>query len=68
MNHKIKLRKATKNESVTCPYNVSGLCHRNGCIYLPHMECMKIGEYRHRMEIAKKIIMKKRKARERGQK
>ena len=45
----------------TCPYMVSGVCYRNGCIYLPSMECMKINEFRERMKFAKKKKVVKRK-------
>jgi len=44
----------------TCPYMVSGICHRRGCIYLPPMDCLKEDEYRHRINIAKKMNKKKR--------
>ena len=68
MIHKIKLRKATKNEIIICPYNINGICHRNSCIYLPHMECMKSGEYRQIMKSYAKYIKGKKKSRERGKK
>lgn len=68
MIHKIKLRKAKRNEVVICPYNHSGICYRKGCIYKPEMDCMKIREYRHIMEYARKHLSKKKNARERGKK
>lgn len=43
MIHKIKLRKAQKNETIICPYAVSGRCYRNGCIFKPEMDCLKRG-------------------------
>lgn len=54
MIHKIKLRKSQRSEPVICPYAVSGICHRDGCIYLPPMSCMTEREYRNRLKYAKK--------------
>ena len=50
----------------TCPYMVSGVCHRNGCIYLPNFDCLKEDEFRHRMKIAKKMSREIKKSAKRG--
>ena len=41
-------------EKPTCPYMNSGLCYRNGCIYLPSMDCMAVNEFRNRLKYVKK--------------
>ena len=61
MIHKIKLRRTRKFESVVCPYSVSGICHRNGCIFKPEMDCMKEHEFKMRLAYAKKMSKGKRK-------
>lgn len=38
----------------TCPYRVSGICYHKTCIYIPHLDCMKINEYRNRLKYVKK--------------
>lgn len=38
----------------TCPYMVSDICYRTGCIYKPHMNCMSIHEFRNRLKYVKK--------------
>lgn len=42
-------------QDVKCPYNVSGICYRKGCIYRPHLKCMTKREYDRRLTIARKI-------------
>lgn len=37
---------------LTCPYMVSGVCHRKGCIYLPEQQCMK--EYSKKQQKSRK--------------
>lgn len=54
MIHKIKLRKSSKYETIVCPYAVSGICYRTGCIFKPQMDCMKINEFKTRLNYAKK--------------
>lgn len=34
-----------RNEDISCPYKLSGLCYRKGCIHIPHLSCMKKREY-----------------------
>ena len=68
MIHKIKLRKQSKHETIICPYNESGICCRNGCIYLPHMNCMKKGEYTRIIKSYRKYIQEKKKSRKGGKK
>lgn len=41
-------------EKPTCPYMVSGLCYRRGCIYKPHQMCMTFREYKNRLSYVKK--------------
>lgn len=41
-------------EKPTCPYAVSGVCYRKGCIYLPSMDCLTVDEYKQRLKYAKK--------------
>ena len=50
MTHKIKLRKPQRTETICCPYNDRGLCHRNGCIFIPRMRCMNYHEYKDAMD------------------
>lgn len=36
-----------KDNKPSCPYRSSGLCyHPHGCIYIPHLNCMTLIEYR----------------------
>lgn len=46
-------------EKPTCPYKVSGICYRDGCIYLPSMDCIKKSELNRRLKYAKKKVVKK---------
>lgn len=48
-------------EKPTCPYMVSGICYRKGCIYIPNMECMKKDELNRRMKFVKhkKVVKRK---------
>lgn len=48
------VRKDKKMEKITCPYAVSGVCYRKGCIYLPSMDCLTVDEYKQRLKYAKK--------------
>lgn len=48
-----------RNEDITCPYKLSGLCCRDGCIHLPALKCMKKYEYDNIMKSAKKFIKRK---------
>ena len=35
------IRKEERMEKPKCPYSVSGMCTRHGCIYLPDLNCRK---------------------------
>lgn len=48
------VRKDINMEKPTCPYMVSGICYRKGCIYIPHQQCMTIREYKNRLQFVKK--------------
>lgn len=48
-----------RNEDITCPYKLSGLCYRDGCIHLPELKCMKKYEFNHIMKSFKKFIKRK---------
>lgn len=61
MYHKIKLRRDEQTTAVTCPYAVSGICHRRGCIFIPHQRCLNKREYDRRIAIAKNMSSKKQK-------
>ena len=56
-----------KMEKPTCPYSASGICYRDGCIYLPSLDCMKHAEFQRRLKIIKKRL-KARKRAKRGNK
>lgn len=45
-----------------CPHKQSGLCYRNGCIFIPQQKCMKKHEFDSIMKSAKKYLKKKKKA------
>ena len=42
-----------------CPYSVSDVCYRNGCIYLPKMDCIKEWEQRDKIRNARNKKFKK---------
>ena len=68
MYHKIKLRRDEQYVAVTCPYAVSGICHRSGCIFIPHQQCMTKREYDKRIAIAKNMSSKHQKFVKRAEK
>lgn len=50
--HRIKLRRDEQTTAVTCPYAVSGICYRRGCIFIPHQQCLSKSEFDKRLKIA----------------
>lgn len=50
--HKIKLRNDESYKPVVCPYSVSGICYRRGCIFIPHQQCLSKREYDKRLKVA----------------
>lgn len=42
-----------------CAYKQSGLCYRNGCIFIPQQKCMKKHEFDSIMKSAKRYLKKK---------
>lgn len=46
---------------IACPYKLSGLCYRKGCIHIPELDCMKKAEYDSIMKSARKYLKKKKK-------
>ena len=44
-----------------CPYKVSGICYRRGCIFHPQQPCMKDDEFRQIMGYLKKHNKSKKK-------
>lgn len=57
--HRIKLRRDEQTTAVTCPYAVSGICYRRGCIFIPHQHCLNKREFDKRMAKAKNMSSKK---------
>ena len=50
--HRIKLRRDEQTTAVICPYAVSGVCYRRGCIFIPHQRCLSKSEFDKRLKIA----------------
>ena len=50
--HRIKLRRDEQTTAVTCPYAISGVCYRRGCIFIPHQHCLSKSEFDKRLKIA----------------
>lgn len=40
-NHPFFIRKGINMNDIACPYKLSGLCYRKGCIHLPELDCTK---------------------------